>query len=72
VQVPDRMLEAARRLADERGQVTLAALQADAQVQSFVMSAPRVTDIMRTLEDQQLVRLVCRHPEPKWQMREAA
>lgn len=68
MQVPDRMLAAARRLADERGQVTLAALQADPAVQSFVMSAPRVTDIMRTLEEQHLVRLVCRHPEPKWEI----
>jgi hypothetical protein len=66
------MLAAARRLADERGQVTLAALQADAQVQSFVMSAPRVTDIMKTLEEQQQVRMICRHPQPTWQMEEAA
>ena len=66
-QAADTVYEAARRAAVD-GIVSLAAVQADPQVQARVSLASRVMDIMGELEGQHRVRMTCRHPEPRWRI----
>lgn len=68
-QVADIVLDAARRAA-VNGTVSLAQLQADPGVQRHVRSPSRVTDLMQDLANRGLVRMTCRHPEPRWRVTE--
>jgi hypothetical protein len=69
VRVADIVMEAVSRIAGEgNGYVTLARVQADAEVQRHVMSPSRVTDIMGELEGYGLVRMTARHPVPTWRV----
>lgn len=68
-QLADIVLAAARRAA-VNGVVTLAQVQADPEVQARVNSPPRVADLMGQLADRGLVRMTCRHPEPRWRVTE--
>jgi hypothetical protein len=69
VTVADIVLAAARREAVD-GIVSLAQLQADPEVQVHVNTPSRVIDLMSQLADRQLVRMACRHPEPRWRILE--
>lgn len=67
----ETVLASARKIADanrpEAGRVvSLAQLRADPQVQVHVNSPARVIDLMGQLADAGLVRMVSRHPEPRW------
>ena len=68
----DVVLAAARRIADagEHGNrvVSLAQVRADTEVQRHVNTASRVTDIMNELERSGQVRMISRHPEPRWRV----
>lgn len=64
----DMVLGAARRLSDDRCQVTLPQLQADSAVQVAIRAPERIIDVMASLERRGLAALVARHPVRKWRV----
>jgi hypothetical protein len=66
VQQADVLMEAVRRIAGEGQYVTLPQVQAEAGAHAAIRSPQRVMSLMEDLEGRQLVRLIARHPVPKW------
>jgi hypothetical protein len=62
------MLEAARRICGEGGQVTLSQILSDPEVARTTVIPARVIGVMQGLEDHGLVRMTVRHPVATWAM----
>lgn len=67
----EQVLAAARKIADANPPsagrvVSLAELRRHPDVRGLVAVPERLADIMRSLAEAQQVRMVARHPEPRW------